>query len=263
MVDATSSERGALEFGDIVVVGGGCYGAYYVRQLARAAAARAVRWRRLLVVDRDPRCVVARETPSAMPRHRMPPARIVPSEWGKFFDGWIPLRESAGRDAIVPSPLMPHLFFEYLQRRALCRWPGRTVVRSAPGAEVGTPWERASPDGTTYVSHATWTCPINCIEPDLCPHTRDVRDWTMPASLAVWTELRRSVGESLLGPFTFHCTHRAYGVGMVDKAPIREADARIEAVGEHAPVRAVVATASHCHGAVSVLDIGPPVAAPV
>jgi hypothetical protein len=259
----TSAERKRLEFGDIVVVGGGCYGGYYVRQLGRAAAADAIRWRRLLVVDRDPQCLVAREPNAGVPVHPMPPARIVPSEWGAFFDGWIPLRESTGPDAIVPSPLMPHLLVEYLARRAAQRWPGRRVARVPLAGEIGTPWERAAPDATTYVSHATWTCPINCVEPAICPHTKEVRDWTMPDTLAAWAEIRRAAGETMLGPFTFHCTHRSYGVGMIDKAPIREADqiitnaANAEGAGT---LRAVVATASHCHGAVSMLEIGPPVA---
>src|SRR3954468_6789507 len=46
--------------GTIVVVGGGCYGSYYVRQLSRAADAGALSWERLVVVDRDPECRVAR-----------------------------------------------------------------------------------------------------------------------------------------------------------------------------------------------------------
>lgn len=252
-----SADRPPDTFGDIVVVGGGCYGAYYVRQLGRGAAAGALRWERLLVVDRDPQCFVAREPGAGVPNHPMPPPRIVTQEWGKFFDGWLPLMDASSRDAIVPSPLMPHLFFEYLARRATARWPNRRVERVPLPAPVGTPWEQKAEDGTSYISHATWTCPINCIEPELCPHTRDVRDWTMPDTLAVWTELRRSVGEAVLGPFTFHCTHRAYGVGMVDKEPIRRADAIIAQAAMGGPVRALIATASHCHGAASMLSIGP------
>ncbi len=46
-------------YGTIVVVGGGCYGSYYVRQLGRASRAGALEWERLLVVDKDQRCAVA------------------------------------------------------------------------------------------------------------------------------------------------------------------------------------------------------------
>jgi tRNA A37 threonylcarbamoyladenosine dehydratase len=46
-------------YGTIVVVGGGCYGSYYVQQLARARQAGALGFSRLLVVDRDPDCRVS------------------------------------------------------------------------------------------------------------------------------------------------------------------------------------------------------------
>src|SRR5258708_34441870 len=51
--------RETLRFGTITVVGGGCYGSYYLRQLHRAAAAGAATWNELVVVDRNPHCLVA------------------------------------------------------------------------------------------------------------------------------------------------------------------------------------------------------------
>ena len=74
MVDGTSGSSLAEEvrdtrepqrYGTVVVVGGGCYGSYYVRQLRRAAQNGALGYERLLVVDRDPSCRVAREVLAA------------------------------------------------------------------------------------------------------------------------------------------------------------------------------------------------------
>jgi hypothetical protein len=48
-----------MSYGTIVVCGGGCYGGYYVRQLARARLAGAIRFKRLVVVDHNPDCAVA------------------------------------------------------------------------------------------------------------------------------------------------------------------------------------------------------------
>ena len=62
--------------GDIIVVGGGCYGSYYVRQLRRARAAGAVRWDRLVVVDRDPGCAIANDGADL---------DLVVSDWHRFF----------------------------------------------------------------------------------------------------------------------------------------------------------------------------------
>lgn len=258
MADGTSgAEAPRRAYGTIAVIGGGCYGGYYVRQLRRAAAAGALTWRDLVLVDRDPSCAVAGEVATASAPAPAPAARLVTAEWGAFLDQWLP--QSGADDALVPSPLMPHLAYAWLARRASARWPDRPVARASLGGAVGTPWESAAPDGTAYLSHAAWTCPVNCIEPRRCPHTRDARDWSMPRTLAAWAERRRGAGEGLLGPFTFHCTHRAYGVGMVDVADLRAADAAIADAGTRGPVAALIATASHCHGAAALLTVGAPV----
>ena len=54
----------------------------------------------------------------------------------------------------------------------------------------------------------------------------------------------------------FHCSHRAYGVGMIDTADVVEADRLVRDAAAGSPARVLVATASHCHGAVNLLSIG-------
>jgi hypothetical protein len=101
------------------------------------------------------------------------------------------------------------------------------------------------------VSFATWTCPVNCIEPAKCPATREVRDWSMPVTI-------RKVAHdepSLSGAAIFHCEHRTYGVGMIDAAAIAAADRQVSAWAAHGPSRVLVGTVSHCHGALGVLAV--------
>jgi hypothetical protein len=194
----------AVEYGTIVVVGGGCYGSYYVRQLHRAREADALRWDRLLVVDHDPACAVATHGG----------AECVVAEWTAFFHDYLPTLAGDTRDAIVPSPLMPHLLYEWLHDRARERWPGRHVETRPLGEDVtvDVPWQRSGIDGgTRYVSYATWMCPVNCIEPAKCPHTRGPRDWTMPAAVAALAETERARGHPVAGPVLFHCTPRVWG----------------------------------------------------
>jgi hypothetical protein len=257
----TAADR--RDYGTIVVCGGGCYGSYYVRQLRRAAVRGAIRWRRVLVVDRDPRCRVALETagrpdggtPAA------PEATVVTEEWGAFFDAY--LRDAAAApdastlDAIVPSPLMPHLVYEWLVRRARARWPGREIETRPLPAPPPTPWERAAPDGTHYASYATWMCPVNCVEPARCPHTRGPRDWSMPDGVREWVAARRASGDVVEGPAILHCVHRTFGVGMFDTMDVLAADRLVVAAGTAGPARVLVGTVSHCHGALNLLSLGP------
>jgi hypothetical protein len=263
LLPASAARR---DYGTIVVCGGGCYGSYYVRQLTRAAARGALRWRAALVVDRDPDCRVARESAgsggSTDRASLAVPPRVVVSEWGAFFDEYLAAAsadpDGARLDAIVPSPLMPHLMYEWLLRRARARWPGRAIETRALSAPPPTPWERGAPDGTHYVSYATWMCPVNCIEPARCPHTRGARDWSMPEGVRAHVAARRSAGEEIAGPAILHCVHRAFGVGMFDTADVLAAERLVVEAGTAAPAQVLVGTVSHCHGALNLLSLGPP-----
>jgi hypothetical protein len=257
MVDGTSVpdaaprvSRETQRFGTIVVVGGGCYGGYYARQLARAERNGALVWERLVVVDRDPRCAVALLPPAERPSG----LRVEVAEWREFFSGYLggaaadPARHD--HDAIVPSPLMPHLMADWVIDRARARWPDRRVATEPISRPPTVPWHRAGDDGTQYVSFAEWMCPINCIEPARCPHTKGERTWSLPRTLARYADEEREAGRPVEGPYVFHCAHRAYGVGMLDVRDVLAADRAVAARGsDPAGVAVLVGTASHCHGA--------------
>jgi hypothetical protein len=236
--------------GTVVVVGGGCYGGYYVRQLQRAERAGALAWDAVVVVDRNPACPVAMLAPGARPGK----LRLEIAEWRDFFNAYLgaaaadPARHE--RDAIVPSPLMPHLMADWVIDRARARWPDRNVSTEPLLSPPAVPWQRMGDDGTHYVSFAEWMCPINCIEPARCPHTKGERTWSLPPALARYADEEREAGRPVEGPFVFHCVHRAFGVGMLDVRDILAADRAVATRGE-APGRAafLVGTASHCHGA--------------
>lgn len=248
--------RETQHLGTIIVVGGGCYGRYYVRQLDRAARAGAIAWTRLVVVDRDPHCLVA-----SLPAAERPPRleiRAVP--WSDYFADYL-ARVAANpalhaRDAVVPSPLMPHLMADWLLARARERWPHRRVAVEALETAPAVPWQSVGGDGTHYVSFAEWICPINCIEPARCPATKGARSWSLPPSLVAYVADEQAAGRSLDGPFVFHCSHRSHGVGMIDVRDVIAADRAIAERGALGAAAFLVGTASHCHGALQriVLD---------
>lgn len=251
---ATTIDDAAQQHGDIVVVGGGCYGSYYVRQLRRARAAGALDWRRLIVVDRDADCAIS---------HDAEGLTMVTRDWSLFFGEYLAAavarpRDDVALDAIVPSPLMPHLMSQWVVSRARARWPGRGLRLQPLDGAVDVPWQRAGDDGTHYVSFATWECPINCVEPRTCPHTRGPRAWSLPTTLRAFVETERLRGRRLDGPAVFHCAHRAFGVGMFDVSAVLEADALVASVAAARAAEVLVGTVSHCHGALSVLELAAP-----
>jgi hypothetical protein len=242
-------------YGTIVVIGGGCYGSFYLRQLKRAREAHALTWTQVVIVDRDPSCQVARSAGV-----ESGDVRIATADWTTFFHEYLSAAcdDPVGtlHDAIVPSPLMPHLMYQWVRARAVEHWPSRPIASRPIETVPGVPWQRAGPDGTYYVSFAEWVCPVNCIEPAICPKTRAARWWTMPDAVQSYVSAERATGRPLADPVIFHCTHRAYGVGMFDTATAVRADAVIREAGRGGPVDVLVGTVSHCHGALSVLTIG-------
>src|SRR5439155_15592775 len=111
---------------DVVVIGGGCYGTFYAAQLSKALTKGKARFRKVIVVDRDPQCrarVELGETPERA---------FVESDWTAYLDTFLGTaaraRPGEPQDYIVPSPLMPHLMFQWLVRRARARWPERAVT---------------------------------------------------------------------------------------------------------------------------------------
>jgi hypothetical protein len=242
-VPASETNDSFRRYGTIIVVGGGCYGSYYVQQLRRARERQAIAFAQIVVVDRDPACAVA----VAAACEAVTDVRIVNSDWADWFADYLD-GDASRHDAVVPSPLMPHLFLQWVERRARERWPDRAIEIRTPAPIDGIPWQQASAGGPRYVSFAEWMCPINCIEPKRCPHTRGERTWSLADSL-------RKPGVAILA-----CTHRAYGVGMIDVGEILDADramaAAVDAVGEHGAAELLVGTVSHCHGALGIVAVG-------
>jgi hypothetical protein len=247
-----SADAAPLRFGEIIVVGGGCYGTFYAGQLAKAAARGKVAYDAVTIVDRNLDCQARRELGEHDRR------RFIVAEWTSFFDERLEgvAGTDAAPDAIVPSPLMPHLMFEWIVRRAVRRWPGRRIGPVPADEPLGTPYDVLAPDGTRYVSYADWICPVHCIEPLACPVIRAPRSWEMRDGLAGLAE-RMAHTRPVAGPVVFHCRHRVHGVGMFDVAEVQAGDAAVAAAGEPGrEVDVVVGTVSSCHGAVSLLRLG-------
>lgn len=260
---ASAAGRRAMQrYGTIVVIGGGCYGAYYVRQLLRARQAGAVTWTRVAVVDRDAACRVARERTAASADQPWDGIEVVTAEWSAFFRTYFAeatsYRERFETDAIVPSPLMPHLMLEWLRGRARERWPERAVGTVPLARAPNIPWQRSGADGAHFVSFAEWMCPINCIEPPLCPHIAGPRTWSMPRAARAYVAEERRTGRPLAGPVIFHCTHRVYGVGMFDTRDVLVADDVVCAAAARSAAEILVGTMSHCHGVFEVLSVAAP-----
>jgi hypothetical protein len=248
------NEAGVVTLGDVIIIGGGCYGTFYTGQMEAARARGKASYRRLLVVDRNPECQVRRELAPDAGRE------LVVSDWGDFLDRYLGGVERgdppAAESVIVPSPLMPHLMYHWLLRQARRRWPGR-LVETRPITELPqTPYDSTAPDQTRYVSFADWLCPTHCVEPALCPVIRGPRTWEMADAMETLARKLNRV-EPTVGPVLFHCQHTVFGVGTFSVAAVLAGDQMVRqagATGRESNV--LVGTISSCHGAANLLHLG-------
>lgn len=240
---------------DVIVVGGGCYGTFYAGQLARAKEKGKARFRRVLVVDRNAHCRARAELGERGDRS------FVTGDWREYFREFLgsATRAPTGEpeDYIVPSPLMPHLMFEWMLERARGRWPDRAIDVAPVPDTLATPYDRTGSDSTRYVSFADWICPTHCIEPLVCPAIGSARAWDMGDAARALAERLRRAGEPVHGPALFVCRHHVFGVGTFAVHAVLDGDALVQAAG-HTGARAavLVGTISSCHGALNLLRIG-------
>lgn len=237
-------------FREIAVIGGGCYGTFYAGQLRSAMARGKIVADRILLVDRDPHCQASREADLSGS------VSLEVASWDDFLDRWLDRpapNDGAPDDAIVPSPLMPHLMADWLIRLGRRLAPDRSVDKVAVERPLRSPYDVAGPDGNRYVSFADWLCPTHCVEPHICPVIKGPRTWEMSDALVDY--VRHSRG-TLIGPALLVTRHRAFGVGMFDAAEIRAGRALLlEALERPERADLLVGTISSCHGALSAIRI--------
>ncbi len=241
-----------IQLGDVAIMGGGCYGSFYLGQLQQARAKGAVAIHQIIVVDHDAAC-------QASPQIGLGGARLAAADWSDFLDTWLtPDRvDGDAPDMIVPTPLMPHLMAQWLARRARREWPARDAALVPAAAPVGTPYDRLHTDGVRYVSYADWLCPVHCVEPLRCPAIHAPRTWEMHQAVTDWAARRATVG-AVAAPALFQCRHVVHGVGMYPARTAVDAFRDFRTLADRSAAELVIGSISSCHGAIAVLQVGPP-----
>jgi hypothetical protein len=238
--------------GDLIVIGGGCYGSYHARQLQKARLRKVIDAREIVIVDRDSSCRAFAEFAG------LPGFRFVTASWNDFHDLYFDRRSPATRDHIVPTPIAPHLMYDWLLRRASGK---RGKVEPVPMSSLpDTPAAFLSDKGAGLLSFATWICPVTCIEPAVCPKTRGPKAWEMDEAVFAYARRMAVEGTPYDAVEVFRCRHYAWGVATFPSSRGVLAGRRIDrlvhtcGIGER---RVLVATVSSCHGIANTFRVTP------
>jgi hypothetical protein len=232
-----------------IVLGGGCYGSFYARQLLRARTTRAIQFEQIVIVDHGAEPLARQQLNGEAG------VRFVRSEWDGFFDSFLQDAPAGSADLFVPSPFNPHLGLAWLMRSLTRVYPQRQLTLETFSRMPGTPYQQQRAHGTLVASHADWVCPVHCVEPGICPKTRDTRYWDMDRTGRDFATALARAGQPVDHVFLFHCHHVSYAVGGYPVAELLVArDRLVQALAAPAPpVRALVGTISRCHGAFHLL----------
>lgn len=218
-----------------------------------------------MVLDRDPQCAAAALS--------SPRVRVEAVSWDEGLARH--LAQATPGDHVVPYHWAPHVLLDWLAHDLgrhglrLDRAPLAASVAPRTGAVGGLdPRPRVADDtataealpacppvtlttgaGDVAMSYADFVCPVSCIEPALCPHTRGPRSWTLAGELG---RVRHS--------YVFPCTHLAWGVGTIPVSSIFSVREQIVASRRQGdlPTGAAlwISTASHCHGLAARVVVG-------
>lgn len=220
------------------IAGGGCYGSYYVRQLDRARSRGLLKVDEIVVVDRKADCAVAATLPS------IAGARLIEMDWLDFGSQIYRNENVWKNDMWVPTPIGPHIIYHWVMRELGVD----AVPVNYEGKIPSLPYADKLKSGSLVLSHAPGTCPVNCVEPKICPLTKDDRDWEMKDTVRAFiadTSAGHGVGE--VGVFV--CQHHAHGVGTIPMKNIYDETRRLRhAFESNHTKRLAVATVSSCHG---------------
>lgn len=231
------------------IAGGGCYGSYYVRQLDRARERKKLDVTEIVVVDKDSQCAVAKTLP------QVEGARLEVCDWIDFGEVLWKNRALWRNDMWVPTPLGPHIIYHWIKKQ----WEKESGQAFQPVAYTGPmpqlPYAQTLATGSLVLSHAPGICPVNCVEPKICPLTKDDRDWEMKDTVRkLVAEKADAHGIEAVGVFV--CQHHAHGVGTI---PLKDLFAEWEAIHTRLKQgnvsRIGVATVSSCHGILDTLEL--------
>jgi hypothetical protein len=244
-----------------MLLGGGCYGHFFARQLLKWADRRQGPVARLQVVDRDPACRVARELDD-------PRIELVEADWIDFLVATLAaLRQEQAPGRSVTERLVPPCYAPHLLLDTFSRLSG--LDRATPAeaaalfANVDTPFRRDLDNGSHALSFATWRCPVSCIEPAVCPAIKQPRDWSVGSVVAALAERASAHGTPVRSCHVMSCLHEAFGVGTIPLAEVvtelDRLEQQIDADRRIGPDRlgySIVATVSVCHGIAGALRLG-------
>lgn len=157
-------------------------------------------------------------------------------------------------DIIIPDHTAKHLLlmaYMELTRQIL---PQAKVELIPLNLDLETPFlHKSENDAIWAVSYATWMCPPDCDEPEICPHIQNTRSWDFFEAMA--KSLKKKKQESSL-VYRYGCRPIFAEISHIPlKTIVEDMQDYIKKLQGGLRPHVIVATHSHCHGIVGQFEV--------
>ncbi len=151
-------------------------------------------------------------------------------------------------DAIIPDHTAKHVMLQVFMD--LARKESFTPVLNPINLDIQTPYlNKLEEESIWAMSYATWTCPMYCDEPEVCPHTKKKRDWEMGEICSYEPTSPRTYDKQSTNCYSFSCEPLVDEIVFIPMESITNQIQDFQKKLKKEPPKEVfVFTHSHCHG---------------
>lgn len=172
---------------------------------------------------------------------------MIPDPYSEFILNYFDKNQNTDfEDTLVPDHTAKHVFLQVFLDVTEKKFPQLQTFPVAFKSDFTTPFLKKSDDESVWaVSYATWTCPLDCDEPEICPHIEDTRSWDFNKSLTKLF-LEQSTDTSC---YRFSCARLIEEISHIPMKKIQnDIFNYLHTLEKTPPQKVIVATHSHCHG---------------
>ncbi len=233
-------------YDSIYILGGHKLATSYFEKLTRAKAQKQIDFQNLYCVTDDPQAFIYQHAAKQS---------VVPQSFADFIKKFVLEKPIAANDALVPDHTAKHVMLQACLKIVETDFKTLKAKLTPLKSGFNTPFlHKSENDALWAVSYATWTCPPDCDEPSVCPHTAAKRDWDFNASLKnLYVELK----SQNVACYDFACETLFAEICHLPLVGIRTKflGFKKELASVTEEKKFLVATHSHCHGIMGLFSV--------
>lgn len=234
-----------LHYHTIYILGGHKLSFLYYEKILRAQTETLLTFENIYLIDADDTCYAQQNLPDKSHFIHKSPADFI-------YDYLTDSKSYHPQDTLIPDHTAKHVMlqaaFKWMERSL----PNLKIQLTPIVSDFNPPFiYKSENDALLAVSYATWTCPPDCDEPKICPHTQSQRTWDFDR------EIQNKFGsqpDTLL--LQFCCSILAYEVAQIPMMTVVKNFSELSyALQNQTHRQFIVATNSHCHGILGQFEV--------